>query len=958
MNPFSPHTFRYAAAALLVFASTAVRADVAGRLEADFSPNIASDYFFSFRALAVQPDGKIIVGGTFNRVNGRPSGAMARLSADGIPEGAATFAPDLTSNESVLCLAVQADGKILLVGNSGIRRLNPSGSSDTSFAPAFFDSTPCCIAMQPDGKILIGGAFSTINGQPRSKIARLNPDGTLEATATFSLGTGLEGDALYPATVFSVAVQQDGKIVIGGVFTSVDRQPRNGIARLLSDGSVESSATFNTGTGVIDLDAFPGFVNSVAVQSDGKILLTGYFDSVNGQARKSIARLNSDGSVESAATFNSGTGLKGGGGNSLAVQADGKILVAGDFTAVDEQPRRGIARLNPDGRPESTASFDPGEGANRSVSALALQADGRILLGGDFTSMDGQPRNHIARLRNDPARQTLRIASPVRVEWLRSGAAPEIENATFELLSPDGSSRGLLGAASRIAGGWELAGLQLPASGVIQARGRTTTGDFNGSSSVVQQIATFGVIAVPTVTAQIRELTTTSATIDAIVNPTNSATAVEFQIDGAFHFSQTLPPDGSAVEVTTVVNGLTSASTHAAIVSATNSVGTATATVNFTLLPMPEHAADPAFSGSVAGSFVRAIAVQPDGKTLIGGLFSTVDGEPRSNIARLNADGTLESTASFNPGMGPDARVNSIVVQPDGKILIGGFFTKVNGKRNRRIARLNADGSLESTLTFDTGLGADENVTSLALQADGKILVAGLFNSINGQPRQKIARLNADGSVESTTTFNAAADGPEIYCLAVQPDGKILLGGSFEVINNQFRSRIARLNADGTLESPSAFAAAFGETVFCIAVEPQGKILVGGDITYGNAGTPKGIARLNADGTLESIVTFNPGFGPDDRVNSIALQTDGKILIGGDFNFVNDQPRSKIARLNPNGTLESTASFNAGSGANDTVFAVAQDAVGKALIGGSFSTINLAAHTMIGRLGNDAAPRR
>ncbi|WP_144035926.1 delta-60 repeat domain-containing protein [Spirosoma fluviale] len=201
-------------------------------------------------------------------------------------------------------------------------------------------------------------------------------------------------------------------------------------------------------------------------------------------------------------------------------------------------------------------------------------------------------------------------------------------------------------------------------------------------------------------------------------------------------------------------------------------------------------------NGDGTTSTVQSMVVQGNGKILIGGTFTTYNGTGRNYIARLNADGTLDT--GFDPGTGPSSTVTSVAVQGDGKILIGGTFTTYNGTGRNYIARLNADGSLDTG--FNPGTGANSNVYSMAVQGDGKILIGGTFTTYNGTGRNYIARLNADGSLD--TGFNPGT-GPSsnVASVAVQGDGKILIGGEFSTYNGTSRNRIARLNADGSLDT-------------------------------------------------------------------------------------------------------------------------------------------------------------
>jgi uncharacterized delta-60 repeat protein len=339
------------------------------------------------------------------------------------------------------------------------------------------------------------------------------------------------------------------------------------------------------------------------------------------------------------------------------------------------------------------------------------------------------------------------------------------------------------------------------------------------------------------------------------------------------------------------------------------------------------NAADPGFGiGDGANSFILATVLQPDGKILIGGDFTSYNGTPRNSVARLNADGSPDT--GFNPGTGADNTVWAMALQPDGKILIGGDFTSYNGTPRNLIARLDADGSLDTD--FAPGAGANSRVWAIALQPDGKILIGGEFTSFNGTPRNFVARLNADGSLD--TGFDPGTGVNDwVRAMTLQPDGKILIGGRFTSYNGTARNRVARLNADGSLDTGFDPGTGPSSQVLAIALQPDGKILIGGDFTSYN-GTPRNrVAHLNADGSLDT--GFDPGTGANNGVFAIALQPDGKILIGGFFTSYNGTPRNRVARLNADGSLDT--GFDPGTGANGTVWAIALQPDGKIFIGGA-----------------------
>jgi len=467
---------------------------VAGGLDLAFAPTVVPG---SVRSIAVQPDGKIVVVG--------PQG-IKRLLSNGAVESTATFNPG-TGAPWITATAVQADGKIVIAGvfrsvngqtRNHIARLNSNGTLEgaATFNPGTGVSGQTVdnhavnsVAVQADGKILLVGQFTRVNGQSRKGIARLLTNGTVESTATFNPGTGVAGA---DANVYCVVVQTDGKILIGGDFTSVNGQPRKGIARLLANGTLEGTGTFNPGTGV------EGIVLSMAVQADEKILIKGLFTAVDAQPRAGLARLLPNGTLESAATFNPGIGSQAFNTPSMAVQADGKILIVGSGSLTLDA---GVTRLLADGTVESTLTFNPNFGPDGYlVSVVAVQADGKILIAGQFSSIDGQPRPGLARLDNDPAPQSLTLAEAARVQWLRGGAAPEVEHVTFEASTNSGVQWTPLGPGIRVPGGWELTGLTFPATGSLRARGRTIGGINNGSSGLVEMVATFAELPALTIT--------------------------------------------------------------------------------------------------------------------------------------------------------------------------------------------------------------------------------------------------------------------------------------------------------------------------------------------------------------------------------------------------------------------------------------------------------------------------
>jgi uncharacterized delta-60 repeat protein len=243
------------------------------------------------------------------------------------------------------------------------------------------------------------------------------------------------------------------------------------------------------------------------------------------------------------------------------------------------------------------------------------------------------------------------------------------------------------------------------------------------------------------------------------------------------------------------------------------------------------------------------LALQTNGQVLVGGLFTaTINEASCNNIARLNSDGSLDT--SFNPGAGTGNLVNVIALQPDGKVLIGGSFTSINGTNCYGIGRLNPDGSLDTNFTFVSIVGSPA-INCMAVQTNGNILIGGSFGYINGYTRHNIARLNPDGTLDLAFNATAIPSGAVVKALTLQPDGKpIVTGWYFNSVNGVANASLVRLNTDGSLDgsfAPLAITGSYGGSIAAMALRPDGKILIGGSFAQINSTSINRIARLNGD---------------------------------------------------------------------------------------------------------------
>ena len=704
-----------------------------------------------------------------------------------------------------------------------------------------------------------------------------------------------------------------------------------------------------TGHGQSALDGFDpnvnGTVYAVVVQSDGKIVIGGDFTSLspNGGGlvtRKYIARLNPDGTVDDAFDPNATSIVR-----SLALQADGKILVGGIFGTIGGQSRNHIARL--DATTGLADSFDPN--ANNTVSSIVVQTDGKILAGGFFTNIGGQTRNRIARLD--------------ATTGLADSFNPNADGLVLSIVQADGkilaggqfSSIGgqprnniaRLDATTGLADSLNPNANSFVTSIAVQADGKLLVGgDFNGANSIGGQTRN-----------RLARLEATTGLADSFdPNANNSVASIAVQANGRIlvgglfgsiggqprNFIARLDATTGAADsfdpnANSTVNAIT-VQTDGKVVAGGFFTSTGGQARNRIVRLEIDGRLDRTLNNpSVVGTFVFATALQEDGKILLGGDFTTVLGVARNYIARLNTDGTLDT------GFDPTASdiVTAIAVQANGKILVGGALNSIGGQPRNHLARLDPATGLADS--FNPNI--NDFVTAILVQTDGKILVGGAFLGIGGQPHSFMARLDATTGLPDSFNPNPSN---LVNSIAVQADGKILAGGAFVSIGGQPRNHLARL--DATTGLADSLDPAADIAVDAIAVQTDGKILAGGRFTTIGGQTRNRIARLDpATGLADSFDPNASGF-----VASIAVQSDGKILVGGNFGTIGGQPRLGLARLDP--TTGLADSFNVNS--DGTVSAIAVQTDGKILVGGYFTNIGGQSRGLFARLTNDTAALR
>ena len=371
---------------------------------------------------------------------------------------------------------------------------------------------------------------------------------------------------------------------------------------------------------------------------------------------------------------------------------------------------------------------------------------------------------------------------------------------------------------------------------------------------------------------------------------------------------------------------------------------------------------DSTFDSNPGGTFnsqVRALASQPDGKVIVGGTFTQYGGLDLYRIARLDYNGLVDPSFIYGGEGGFNDRVRKIVVQDDGKILVGGDFNSYNDSTLEittgcpGIARLTSDGHFDLDFTIGSGFtstGYGGNVYDIVVQPDGKILVGGWFGSYNGTTANRIIRLDASGSEDTTfnsgngfSNVNTNSNYDRVSSIALQPDGKITCAGQFDTYTNGYAyscAGIIKLNSSGSVDTTfyNNIGTGFGNDWVNVArLQDDGKIVVGlnannAPIEY-NGTSIEYLTRLNSNGTLDTdfndIIVYEGNFnGP---VNDTKILTSGQIVSAGGFTVGGGN--GFINKVSTNGYLIST--YN--NGFDSTCYVLEPQSYGRILVGGDFT---------------------
>jgi uncharacterized delta-60 repeat protein len=791
-----------------------------GESEKQIRVNLSGDHLIEgdelFKVTATQTDS--------------PGSALTRSEAavrivDADTPGAldSAFKPDF--HLGISAVAVQSSGKILIAYYpTSLLRLNADGSVDTSFSAklplplvnGFSNPTIQTLLPLSGGKFYAAGNFSSSFSSGTNHLVRFNEDGSYDPT----FYAGLRGDSTGPARgITALALAGDdslyiagdaGLFVSGASYKTVAHLSPSGIldlsfkdrfiqfssptavavaenGQVLLAGSLRNASLPGGAAGLVrlnpngdlDLSFAPlpdSSVRALLVQRD-KYLVAGDIPFDGEPARRGLARLNPDGTSDTSFSPQIDGPVEG-----IVPTLDGKLLIYGQFTRVNGARRVMMARLNADGTLDS--SFDIGKGFDGSPNAVALQSDGKVLVRGGFYNVDGVFVPYFARLLDQRNPGELRFSSSTYIATEGEAILIKVERT--------GGSEGSLEARIQTHDLSAIAGA-----------------DYESLDMLVR--------------FQDGESGEKSFTIPVSHNPAAQGnTTFEVDLSGG--------PSQEALVARVLIRDAEAGSLDK----------------NYVLK------VDPPTGGVTAFDFLS------DGSLLLGGGFAAINGIPSRNVARLKTDGTIDPT--FLAGLSPNAAVTAVLVEPTGGILLGGLFASLGPEPSRKLARINADGTIDKTFA--------KNVSSLPVPP------------------------------------SAIIEG-----LALQDLNKIVVKPEFIRL---------RLNADGTLEPNS------------VANVARLLALKDGSIIQAETGMTKLLPDLTVDKSFSVVLGSRPGSTP--RVEQLTLGNNGKILFCGDFTTVNGVPRTKAAILEPNGSLD--LSFNYEEVGTNAVTAIFQLNNGDVLLGG------------------------
>jgi hypothetical protein len=703
--------------------------------------------------------------------------------------------------------------------------------------PLLFDGSVKAVARFSDGSVVIGGDFSYVNSTPRSNIAKLLSNGSVDAT----WNPGADGE------VSVLAIDGDGHVYAAGSFTTIGGQARNGLAKLSGSGTGAADAAWNPSP------SGGGARISVLAVDGSHVFAGGDFTSIGGQTRLNLAKLSRGGTGTADAVWNP---APQGPVNSLAIDGNGNVFVSQQFLGdIGGQPERFLAKVSSSGTGAADMIWNPAP--NVPVDVIAVDGGGRVFAGGLFTSIGGQERHGLAKLSNGGT-------GAADADW-----NPGLAGSSVSALVTDGNGNLFVGGAFSSVGGQgrdDLAKLSGSGSGAVDPSWNPSTDGVVFALSVDGSGKAYvgGVFSM---------LGGSSSSGFAVLSPaaTVSVTAVAGKALGAAKAIVRQPNGGL------IVGG---------------SFDWAGKVPRNNLLRLhPDGTLDQDWDPS-PNDEVTSLAVDGNGTVFVGGDFSTIGGEDRLRLAKLSGSGTGVADPQWNPS--PDLSVTGLAVDGLGSVYVIGWFFNISGQPRDSIAKLAGSGTGVADATWDPS--PNNLVTTLAVDGNGDVYVGGSFISIGGQSRVCIAKLS--GSTGAADPVWNPSPNERVLALAVDTSGNVYASGLFTSIGGQSRNFLAKLAGSGTGVADAAWNPTADVPPLELAANGSGDVFASGVFTSIGGQSRRGLAKLSGTGTGAADVSWNPSPNTaEDEWISLHMGPGDVVYAGGYFSSIGAQARGGLAAL-------------------------------------------------------------
>lgn len=696
------------------------------------------------------------------------------------------------------------------------------------------------VAEQSDGSVIVGGDFTEIAGVARSNLARFLPDGSFDENWTASTD----------GPVHALAVGADDSVFVGGLFVTAGGEGRSCLAKFSASGAVDQNwAPLAIAT-----------VRALAVADDGSVFVGGYFTVISGEPRNHLAKLSGSGAGALDENWTVSTNSRV---YALATDSAGALYVAGSFASIGGQSLPYLAKVSSGDPATVDTAWTPTP--NGPVTALRLDGNGQLYVGGTFESIGGASRGNLARLSasgsgsadawNPQADQT--------VSTIALGADDSVYVGGFFHAVGGGAHEHVAKLQTQAPGdaidAWHASTDGRVWAMILDQGGRVHLGGWFSSATGSERHS-------------LAQVSTTSGDPGAVVDATEAGKAFAFA----------LQPNGGAI-----VGGRFFA---------------AGGQPRQSLFRMfPDGTLDPDWTPSVAytseegAAQIGALAVDAQGDVYVGGNFDQIDGQSRGFLAKISGSGSGALDASWNPTA--DDYVDALLLDGSGSIYAGGYFTEIGGVSRNYLARMSAAGAGDVDAVWDPS--ADYYVYTISRDAQGAVYVGGDFSTVGGQPRSYAAKLSPDGAGDADPDWDPA---PDLTVFSLVPDnqGSVFVGGWFFSIGGESRGGLAKLDAHGVADPTwNPATSPLGAAVMGMALDGDA-LYVGGQFDELGGIPIDSLAKLSTSGAGNPDPNFNPGVngGPNGSEGLLHLTVgNGVLYASGGFTTIGGESRHGIAAL-------------------------------------------------------------